>query len=250
MWLYPRIAAHRGGGTLAPENTMAALRCGLAHGFRAVEFDVMLSSDAVPVLMHDPQFGRTIQGHGLVEMCSAAQLTGLDAGSWFGPAFAGERVPTFEQAAHYCKENGLWMNVEIKPTPGREAETGRVVAEYAARLFGRELQEQDHARLPLLSSFSQQALAAAREAVPGLPRGLLVKTVPADWLARLRVLGAVSLHVDHTRLSERRARAVKDHGFGLFCYTVNTPGRVHELFDWGVDALCTDRIDLIPPDLA
>ena len=62
MWPYPKIVAHRGGGKLAPENTLAAVRCGLSHGFHAVEFDVMLSKDGIPMLMHDPHFGRTVAG--------------------------------------------------------------------------------------------------------------------------------------------------------------------------------------------
>ena len=52
---YPRRVAHRGGGTLAPENTLAGLRCGLEHGFRGVKFDAMLAKDGVPILMHDPR---------------------------------------------------------------------------------------------------------------------------------------------------------------------------------------------------
>jgi glycerophosphoryl diester phosphodiesterase len=250
MWFYPRIVAHRGAGTLAPENTLAALRCGLAHGFRAVEFDVMLSADGVPMLMHDPQLGRTVAGHGRIADLTAAQLAALDAGAWFGPAFVGEPVPSYEQAAHFCKENGIWMNVEIKPTAGADAATGRAAAELTHRLFKPEVGAAAGAALPLLSSFSVEALAAARDEAPEISRALLVKSVPADWLARLRMLGAVALHVDHTRLSERRAKAIKQHGFGLFCYTVNSPGRARELLDWGVDAFCTDRIDLIGPDVA
>ena len=64
MWPYPKVLAHRGGGTQAPENTIAGLACGLAHGFHAVEFDVMLAKDGVPVLMHDPELGRTVSGKG------------------------------------------------------------------------------------------------------------------------------------------------------------------------------------------
>ena len=59
MWPYPRVLAHRGGGTLAPENTIAAIKVGLEHGFRGVEFDAMLAADQVPVLMHDPTLERT-----------------------------------------------------------------------------------------------------------------------------------------------------------------------------------------------
>lgn len=248
MWVFPRIAAHRGGGALAPENTIAALRCGLAHGFRAVEFDVMLSADGVPVLMHDPELGRTVAGHGRVADLTAAQLAGLDAGVWFGSDYAGEPVPSYEQAVCFCRENGIWMNVEIKPTPDTDARTGFRVAELTRQLFEGELARGEQNTLPLLSSFSFDALAAARDAAPEIPRALLVKSVPADWLARLRMLGAVALHVDHTRLTERRARTIKQHGFGLFCYTVNSRGRARELFDWGVDAFCTDRLDLIAPD--
>ncbi len=89
MWNFPRMLAHRGGGTLAPENTLAALRCGHAHGFRAVEFDVMGLSDGSLVLMHDEELGRTVAGQGSVADCTLAQLSASDAGSWFSAEFAG-----------------------------------------------------------------------------------------------------------------------------------------------------------------
>lgn len=254
MWFYPRVIAHRGGGTIAPENTLAAIRCGMERGFRAVEFDVMLSSDRIPVLMHDPQFGRTVRGSGKVSETTAAQLAAMDAGAWFGSGFSGEPVPSFEQAVHYCKENRIWMNVEIKPAPGHEAETGRVVAETARRLFAIEIAAhvpgQNHERLPLFSSFSFDALMAAREAAPEIPRGYLLDSIPDDWLDKLQQLGAVALHTNHKKLTSGQAAAIKRAGYGLFCYTVNTPERAAQILGWGVDAFCTDRIDLIGPRFA
>lgn len=252
MWFYPKVIAHRGGGVLAPENTLAAMRCGLAHGFHAVEFDVMLSQDGVPVLMHDPQFGRTVRGAGNVSETTAAALAGMDAGSWFGPQFAGEPVPTFEQAAHFCKENQIWMNVEIKPAPGFEVETGRVAAELVRHLFAAELEAcvpgRNDTSLPLFSSFSFEALLAAKTAVPRIPRGYLVETIPADWQKCVQTLDAVALHTNHQNLTERLAHDIKAQGIGLFCYTVNTPERAREILTWGVDAFCTDRIDMIGAD--
>ena len=248
MWPYPKIIAHRGGGKLAPENTLAAMRCGLAHGFHAVEFDVMLSGDGVPVLMHDPQFGRTIAGKGKVSERTAQELGVLDAGSWFGPEFAGEPVPTLEQVFRFCMANRIWMNVEIKPAPGFEVATGRVVAETMQRLLTAQEGTVAPALLPLFSSFSFEALAAAKEAAPNIPRGYLVDAMPSDWQALLDSLGAIALHTNHKNLTEERAQAVKGAGFGLFCYTVNETVRAREIQAWGVDAFCTDRIDLIGPD--
>jgi glycerophosphoryl diester phosphodiesterase len=242
MWTYPRILAHRGGGSLAPENTLAAIRCGMAYGYRAVEFDAMLSADGVPVLMHDPEFGRTVAGRGKVCNTSAQELTGMDAGAWFGPHYAGEPVPELERVIRFCRENAIWMNIEIKPSPGCEERTGAVVAETASRLCAAD------SAPPLLSSFSFEALMAARSAAPDMARGLLVDAMPPDWRERLRELDAVALHANHRKLTSGTARAVKQAGYGLLCYTVNDPGRARRILSWGVDAFCTDRIDLIAAD--
>ena len=248
MWTYPTILAHRGGGKLAPENTIAALRCGLAHGYRAVEFDVMLARDGVPVVMHDPYLGRTVAGTGNVYDYDAAELVTMDAGAWFGAQYRGEPVPLFTQFVAFCKEHGIWMNIEIKPAPGFEAATGKAVASLTRALFGLEIARDDLREVPLLSSFSAVALAAARAAAPDLPRALLLDEVPADWEQQARALDAVAVHTTHKQLTASRARQIKDAGFGLFCYTVNDAARALTLRDWGVDAFCTDRIDLIGPE--
>ena len=134
MWTYPKIFAHRGGGTLAPENTLAALRQAASLGFRAVEFDVMAVREDGLVLMHDEVLGRTVAGSGSVGALSSAELHAMDAGRWFSAEFTGEPVPSFEQAASYCLAAGLFMNVEIKPLAGEELRTGRLVAQACASL--------------------------------------------------------------------------------------------------------------------
>ena len=244
MWPYPRTLAHRGGGTLAPENTLAALRCGLAYGYRAVEFDVMLASDGVPVVVHDPELGRTVAGSGHVNDYTAAQLGAMEAGAWFGPQFAGEGVPTFDAVVDYCKAQRIWMNIEIKPAPGVDVATGAAVARATRDYFAKEIAAGE--LLPLLSSFSIVALEAARQAAPELARGWLVEAIPAEWERTAKELGVVAIHCNHQQLTRALALAVKEAGYGLFCYTVNTPERVSELLAWGVDGFCTDRIDIIP----
>lgn len=250
-WIYPRIVAHRGGGTLAPENTLAALRCGLQHGFQAVEFDVMLAADGVPVLMHDEQLGRTVQGQGAVNSFTAGALQNMDAGSWKGTQFAAEPVPLFSQVIEFCHANAIWMNVEIKPARGAEVATGQAAATtlqaYLSSIVG---DSETSCQAPLFSSFSFAALEAAKLSAPEIARGFLLDRVPPDWQDQLNALEAVALHTNHQHLTPHLATQIKAAGFGLFCYTVNDPARAREILAWGVDGFCTDRIDLIGPDFS
>ena len=245
MWNFPRVLAHRGGGKLAPENTLAALRCGLAHGFHAVEFDVMLTQDGVPVLVHDPLLGRTVSGSGAVAELTYAQLQQRDAGSWFGAQFAGERVPSLQAALEFCQQQGIWMNIEIKPSPGTELETGRVVAQAVAQFYAKQVAQP---QLPLFSSFALEAVAEAKIHAPQIPRAALFEQVPDNWLAELQSLDAVALHTNHKVLTPELARQIKQAGYGLFCYTVNDAERAREIVGWGVDGFCTDRIDVLGAD--
>jgi glycerophosphoryl diester phosphodiesterase len=246
MWPYPKVLAHRGGGKLAPENTLAAMCYGFDHGFRAVEFDVMLTSDGVPILMHDDVLGRTVPGSGSIADISAADLRSRDAGGWFGAQFAGEPVPLFADVARFCKEQGIWMNIEIKPVPGYDDATSDAAAKVIAEVFRDEIAAGKVTALPLFSSFSYESVQAIHRALPAVPRAWLVDRIPSDWRAKLEQVEAVALHTNHNNLTPALAAEVKQAGYGLFCYTVNERERATEIRTWGVDAFCTDRIDLIP----
>lgn len=244
-WPYPRVAAHRGGGTLAPENTLAGFCVGAGFGHTMVEFDAKLSADNIAFLLHDDTVERTSNGRGAAAQLRYAQIAAFDAGSWCDPRFEGEHMPTLAEAAQCCREEGLAANVEIKPCPGREVETGRIVGGETARLW--RTPGQGEAAQPLLSSFSFEALAAAGDAAPDLPRGLLVERVPDDWREQTTALGCVSLHASDRYLDEALVRRIKDAGLFILAYTVNDLERARLLVSWGVDTVCTDRIDLIGP---
>lgn len=233
------MIAHRGGGSVAPENTLAGLAAAVRAGYRGVEFDVMLAADGVPVLMHDERLGRTVRGNAAVAAIPSAELCAMDAGRWFSPRFAGEPVPRYKAALDFCMKQGLWMNVEIKPSAGRERETGETVARLTREWLG-----PDGADRVLFSSFSVAALHAARESAPGIPRGWLIGDVPADWRDIARLLQASSLHVQHRRVDAALAQQVHSLDLGLFCYTVNGSVDLRRLRSLAVDAICTDRIDL------
>lgn len=230
----PRWIAHRGGGSLAPENTLAGIRLAARLGFRAVEFDVMLSGDGTPVLIHDETLERTTSGSGPVAATPDAALFALDAGS-------GERIPRFTEAAALCRELGLLANVEIKPASGYERPTAEVVARLTAELWrGAPVQ-------PLLSSFSLEALEIARDLAPEIERGVLFEAVPANWLSEIQRLQAVSLHCDGDLLTDPVLAEARGRGIPVLCYTVNAPEKAKALFGRGVSALFTDRLDLFSP---
>ncbi len=235
-WPYPKLFAHRGGGSLAPENTLAAVKIGQSLGYRAHEFDVKLSGDGVAMLLHDETLERTTSGQGRACDFTWKQLSELDAGAWYSEAFRGERPASFQAVARQLLSRGGMANVEIKPTPGFERETGAAVAREAARLWS-------GAKVPpLLSSFSFDALMAAKEAAPELPRGWLIgEFSDADW-KRLEDLGAVSLHTDHKKLDPANLKRLHDRGYRVMLYTVNDPATAEQLFASGADGLFTDNL--------
>ncbi len=240
-WPYPRWIAHRGAGKLAPENTLAAFRVGAEHGYRMFECDAKLSRDGLPFLLHDSTLERTTSGHGTAGEQDWASLAQLDAGGWHSRAWAGETMPTLENMARFCRANSLMLNIEIKPTPGQEVETGRVVAEHAARLW------QGADVMPLLSSFRPESLAAAQTAAPQLPRALLLDSLWEGCLDKAQQLECVALVCKHTLWDS--ALVAKAHALGMraLSYTVNEPAIADALWALKTDGIITDQVDLFSP---
>ncbi len=240
-WPYPRWIAHRGAGRLAPENTLAAMRTGAAHGYRMFECDVKLSRDGVPFLLHDATLDRTTGGRGTAGERPWHELALLDAGGWHSRRFAGEPLGSLENVARFCRANGHLLNIEIKPTPGAEPETGEAVAVQAARLWA------DAAVPPLLSSFQPAALQAARTARPELPRALLLDALPEGWLDNARELDCVAVVCQHALWNAAAVARVHAAGLRALAYTVNDGAAAQQLIAVGIDGLITDRVDFFSP---
>ena len=240
-WPYPPLCAHRGAGKLAPENTLAAFRMGHARGYRMAEFDVKLSADGVAFLLHDDTLDRTTNAKGRADAHTWRELAQLDAGSWHSPAYAGEPLPTLAAVARWSLAHDVAVNIEIKPTRGRERETGAAIAFDAATLWA------GASMPPLLSSFSDVALEAAREAVPALPRAYLFDEVDPHTLARAVALRCIAIDAKHTLLVPDFVAQARDVGLRVVAWTVNDPSRAAALCTQGVDTVITDAIDTIAP---
>ncbi len=244
-WPYPLWVAHRGAGKLAPENTMSAFRLGAAHGYRMFECDAKLSKDGVLFLLHDATLERTTNGHGTGGALPMGDIAQLDAGSWHSRAFAGEALPTLEALARWCLANHLFLNVEIKPTPGQEEATGRACGALMNRIWPQNIVQ------PLFTSFKPDALKGAMDVAPHIPRGLLVdKFADATGDADLKIatgLGCSAMVLNHALWNAELVAKV--HGAGLRCssYTVNDEWAAQRLIDLNTDGIITDRIDLFSP---
>jgi glycerophosphoryl diester phosphodiesterase len=240
-WPYPRWIAHRGAGKLAPENTLAAMRCGARHGYRMFECDAKLSADGVPFLMHDTTLGRTTNGREIGGEHPWSELAKLDAGGWHSRAYAGEPLPTLENVSRFCLANGYFLNIEIKPTPGLEKHTGAVVARHADRLWN------DAPVPPLLTSFRPESLAGALATAPRLPRGLLLDTLWKGWLETALSLECVAVVCNQALWDTSTVTLARSAGLRCLSYTVNDEWAAQRLLTLGTDGIITDRVDLFSP---
>jgi glycerophosphoryl diester phosphodiesterase len=240
-WPYPFWIAHRGAGRLAPENTLAAFRLGASHGYRAFECDVKLSADGVPFLLHDATLDRTTAERGVAAERPWAELSRIDAGAWHSRGFAGEPLPSLDAIAAYVRANDFALNIEIKPTPGQEHETGLVVGRETLRLWA------GAAMPPLFSSFRPEALLGARETAPQIPRALLIDTLWDGWFDMARSLGCVAVVSNYNVMNAAVLQRLHDAGLRGLVYTVNDPAPAQWLRTLGIDGIITDAVDRFSP---
>lgn len=221
----PRVIGHRGAAAYAPENTLASFREARKRGATWVETDIKLTADGVPILMHDPSLRRTTGIDRLVAETLKADLP--------------PQVPTLEEAIDCFAELGLGCNVEIKPCPGREAETARVAVATLRQCWPGSLPA------PLLSSFKAASLAAARDAAPEFARAMLLEDLADDWPLQARAVDAVGVNTNGKKLTAERARDIKRAGLLLGVYTINEADLARRLIGMGADCIITDVPDLV-----
>ncbi len=235
----PPVIGHRGAPLHAPENSLAGFEKAAELGAQWVEFDVMLSADGIPVVHHDLTLDRTAGRSEAVADLSAESLAEVDVGERFNAHYRGQKLPTLAKVIERLGELNLGANVEIKPAPGREAETTRAV------LAALQSHWPSHLPPPLISSFSGAVLAITAEVAPELPRGWLGEKLPEDWQVRVKACGCVSVHLGWVELDEAAAAAVKAAGYALAVWTVNDPEVARRCRAWGADAIITDTPGVI-----
>ncbi|GAB2738973.1 glycerophosphodiester phosphodiesterase [Streptomyces bullii] len=250
----PLVVAHRGASAYAPENTLAAVDKAAALGIRWVENDVQRTRDGELVVLHDDNLRRTTDVEEVfpdrapwkVKDFTAAEIARLDAGSWFGPAYAGARVPTLEQFVHRVELHHQKLLLEIKNPelyPGIERQTLKVLSNEGW------LDRRHLANRLVVQSFSADSIRTVHALKPAVKTGFLgtphVTNLPAY------ATFADQINPSHRSLSRGYVAAVHTfkgpHGRQLevFTWTVDDAATAQRVAGYGVDGIITNKPDVV-----
>ena len=227
------VIAHRGASGNAPENTMAAFRKAVALGATFVETDLQLSRDARFVAIHDATVNRTTNGQGAVHDMTLAELRKLDAGSWFGSEFAGERIPTLEEIFEFSKKNDVVFYLEIKPAGSWGGEHALIGA----------LRESGEIPRAVVISFDPSIVMGLRKIEPTLMTGLLYDGQLENPLEKAVAIGARQLAVRGDLVTPAMLAEARKKDLQVVCWTVNHPAHMRMLAAAGVDGIMSDYPD-------
>jgi glycerophosphoryl diester phosphodiesterase len=228
--LKPWIVAHRGASGHAPENTMAAFRRAVELGATFIETDLQLTRDAHLVAMHDATVERTTNGKGPIRNLTLAEVRELDAGSWFGPTFAGQQVPTLNEILEYAREADVVFYLEVKAA-------GTWGVEHALVNVLRELRVAAHTAV---LSFDPQALDNVRRRDPTLITGLLFDHALDDAPGAAWEVGARQLAPRADVVTPELVQKAHASGLQVVTWTVNEPAEMRKAMAAGVDGIMTD----------
>lgn len=229
MW----VVGHRGASGHAPENTLAAFHRAVELGATFIETDLQLSRDSRLVAIHDDTLDRTTNGRGPVHALTLAALRELDAGSWFDPQFAGEKIPTLDEILRFSQEHDVVFYLELKAAGAWGLEHALVGA----------LRELEGAPRAVVLSFDPGRLAVVRRLEPTVMTGYLFSWSPADPVKRALEVGARQLAPRGDLVTPELVGQARRADLQVVTWTVNEPAHMRALAAAGVDGIMTDYPD-------
>ncbi len=239
--LKPFVVGHRGAAELAPENTMPAIEVGIRHGAQAVEVDIHRTRDGKLVVMHDTSVDRTTQSSGAIRALTWDQIRRLDAGQYFSPSYVGTNVPSLGEVVEHVLGTERTLVVEVKDPalyPGIALDLADLLADKASSVSGHNAFES-----VVVISFDSDWLRHFHEVAPEV------------WLSQLHMWGgrwpkvdgtiAVDVYWQSVLLDPTLILRARRRGYRCWVWTVNKPWAARLLWWLGVEAVTTDRPDLI-----
>ena len=236
------VIGHRGASAYYPENTMSAFRAAYEMGAEMVELDILLSKDGIPVVIHDETLERTTSGTGKVVEHTYAELSQLDAGSWFGEEHAGEKIPTLEEVVKFAKGK-IALNIEIK-TEAVSDEIKNGIEEKAYEIVKMH-DMQDHV---LFSSFDYRAITHLNGLNVNIAVALLYdkqQSGSSGPKELIRTYGADAFNCSYRQFSKRWASETSEADIPVFIYTVNSRRKMKKMIRRGANGIFSDKPDVL-----
>lgn len=230
------VFGHRGASAYAPMNTIPAFELAADQGADGVELDVHLSKDGQLIVLHDFTVDHTTNGQGYARDMTLAELRQLDAGVKFGEQFRGVRIPTLDEVFEAVGHR-LFINVEIK---SETEETDGVEQVTADTILRHNMQNR-----VIVSSFNPLALRRFRAILPDVPIGFLYIEGGIPFPEVVATLPHEARHPHHPMIDAEYMEWARERGYRVNTWTVNDPDRTRELMAIGVDAVITDKPDVM-----
>lgn len=231
------LIGHRGLAALAPENTIISFTLAKVKGLDWVEFDIQLTKDDALVIFHDDTLERTTNGHGLLYNHTLAELTALDAGTWFHRDFHSEKIPVFAEVLPQLWYLGLFLNIELKLPENPTPEHSQRLANAFMKILKTWPTEKP---LPLVSSFHWPTLDQVKAQFPILPVGYLCEVCTPLILKTIAQIPNAACHTNYESLSPMLISQAKAQNTPLLAYTVNDVTLAKNLLNQGVFAIFSD----------
>jgi glycerophosphoryl diester phosphodiesterase len=239
---HPLVFGHRGASAYAPMNTLPAFQLAAEQGAGGIEFDVWLSKDGVPIILHDMHVDATTDGQGRVADMPLAELQALDAGAWKDARYAGTRIPTLDALFAAVGQRFSMLNVEIKSEEGMiEGVEGAVNA---------CIRRHNVAERVIISSFDPRILQRMSGIAPDLRLAFLeYPATPPEAYSLMNLVKHVARHPHATQVNAEYMRRARDNGWQVNVWTVNEVAEAKRLRDLGVDGIFTDYPDVMLREL-
>jgi glycerophosphoryl diester phosphodiesterase len=232
-----KIIAHRGFSSRAPENTMAAFLAAIEFGVDGLELDVHCSQDGEVVVCHDETVNRTTNGKGNIRDLTWDELRQLDAGDWYDPKFAGERLPRLNEVLQEVKRAGILINIELKTDifsyPGIEEQVIQLLKQF------------DLIEPCIISSFNHYSLVRVSRICPKLKTAILYSESLFNPWKYAREIGVTALHPKYHSVSPELVANAKQNGIIVNPWTINEPHLIRQMIACGVNAMITNYPDRV-----
>lgn len=233
------IIGHRGFAGLRPENTLAAFSFAAEFGLSMIEFDVQLTKDQEWVVFHDTTLERITNSQGKVSEYTLAELTQMDAGSWFDEQYKDQKIPSLAETLDLTDKLNLDCNIEIKGSSDDPERYANLFAEFIRQHL------KPAADLPLVSSFNVECLIKLRRIFPTLPIAIIVDELKNDTLEIAAEYGFSRIHADVNQITIEDLELVLAQEIPIYLYTVNDKQTADAWFEKGVTGFFSDHADLL-----